>query len=961
MTSRCCQLLSPVFLCCVLHSSPVTAQVRGVAPEKGADPGLDQLTPVTLVEKARAAFESRDFATAEKGFETFIAKYGAMPEMAEAVRIHTPLLALSKVAVGRHEEALDWIGKSLSDPKLPPALEDELSFWRGICFLALEQWPEAQHALGRYWSEPRHREAKRVEALLLFAHIYLLQGFPGEAAALLGDQIPKIRARAPEGAGRALVLRFHALLVSDQEETALQLVKEEFPRLDSLVQVASFQSLTVALAGRFIEERRWHDAISCLQRVWPRDRILRVQEEKRRLVEERLSGLSAAPGNESLRQQLGSLEKRIVHEVEAIEKAANFDSAVRLRLATAYQGLDRPREAALILDDMLVRMPADEVVDTASLTALQCWMQVERWDRVVDLAALYEERFGSVGRHLPMVLFLKAESLRKSGRPAEAAVVCDHLLELFPEDDLAPRALFLQGILYLEQDDNDGALFHFEKLQRNHPGHELVEDGVFWSAMALAFDKQYAESREAMGRYLEVYGGESGTPKYGPSAIFRIAVCTFSLAEYTQAADLFRDFLARYAGDDAAAEARLLLGDALLGLGEIDEGLAVYRTIPPESGRFFEEAWFKTGKAFKLTERYEEMKQHFETFVKDHPDSPRLPEAVYWIGWNHLREEHPDAARSIYWETLRRHGDNAEMSGMEDLLSALPKVYRDGAEGGGRERLLEDLEKAAQQANQEKKATLALRCDWARSVLEGKADAEKGRRGLASLKGRVDPRQHNPMLSVDVAEALEGLNGFTEAGKLYAEIRRWHPNCLGKDRLHAGLARVAESQEDWDDALRYYGKCERETAQTSRLGDILLAKGRILSRVGRRTEAMEAYEKVLEIREILPSTKAEALLQMGDLLVSGGELLKATAYYERLYVSYGRYGELVAAAYEKRAAILEELDRKVEALEVWSELAEREDLADYPESGRAKARLAMLAPTLRPEESARQTTGGTGS
>ncbi|MEZ5430026.1 MAG: tetratricopeptide repeat protein [Verrucomicrobiales bacterium] len=149
-------------------------------------------------------------------------------------------------------------------------------------------------------------------------------------------------------------------------------------------------------------------------------------------------------------------------------------------------------------------MPADEVVDTASLTALQCWMQVERWDRVVDLAALYEERFGSVGHHLPMVLFLKAESLRKSGRPAEAAVVCDHLLELFPEDDLAPRALFLQGILYLEQDDNDGALFHFEKLQRNHPGHELVEDGVFWSAMALAFDKQYAESREAMGRYLEV-------------------------------------------------------------------------------------------------------------------------------------------------------------------------------------------------------------------------------------------------------------------------------------------------------------------------------------------------------------------------------------------------------------------------------------------------------------------------
>ena len=70
--------------------------------------------------------------------------------------------------------------------------------------------------------------------------------------------------------------------------------------------------------------------------------------------------------------------------------------------------------------------------------------------------------------------------------------------------------------------------------------------------------------------------------------------------------------------------------------------------------------------------------------------------------------------------------------------------------------------------------------------------------------------------------------------------------------------------------------------------------------------------------------------------------MKATAYFERVYVAYGKFRGMVAQSYLRRGELLEELGRSREAIEVYRALLQREDLGGMPEHGQARRHLAEL-------------------
>lgn len=906
--------------------------------------------PKEWLERGRAAFAAGDFAAAETAFQRFFTDYGAAAETQEAVRIHTPLLAMCKVGTRKFAEALEWIDKSFADPKLDPALADELSFWKGIALMTEGQLVEAQHAFGAYWSDEGHQPVKRYEALILFATLYLQQGFPSEAAAFLGDQLPKIQTLAPEAAGRAVVLRLHALLEAGEHDAALALVREQHPRLAGLTQVISFQTLALQLGSRLLEEKRWLDAVACLQRIAPRERLLGWQQARRADIERRIAALRGQPTGQATIFQLETILKRVEREVANFEKIEHFDSALRLRLASAFQGMGRYREAALVMEEMLHTLPPDPVVDAASLALIQCWMEIGRWPKAVEAADLYGQKFGDSGQHLATVLYLKAEALREDQRLDAAQLAFGDLVERFPADPVAPKAIFMQGFLYLQQDDNEGALYQFDQVGKKHPDSPLLDDAAYWSGMALSFSKDYAGARDAMRAYLERFSRDGAAPKYRKEAEFRIAVCTFSLAEYPESIALLEAYIARHPGDELADEAHLLLGDALFSEGEIDRGIAAYQAIRPESTRFFEDGWFKIGKARQLTEDFAAMRTHFERFVQLHPDSQRLPEAVYWLGWIDIQAGKVESARDSYWTTITRHGNRPELFSIDDLIAALPKVYQPDGDAG-REALLTELEKFQQLAESGRRDTLALRCAWGRARVLERIDPARARAALLAATALVDPRIHNPQIAVDCADAQRLAGNSLLAKELYTEIRRWHPRAIQKDRICAGLGSLAEEAGEIDEAIAYYGKFEAETAASARLGEIRLAKARLLARKGDTRPARETLAALLEEPTVPATVKAQALFELGESHLAAGEKKTALPYFERIYVAYGKFTDLNARAYARRAGTLEELGLPREALEVYRELAGRRDLASTDEARLAQEKVRQLespAPAAEP-------------
>jgi hypothetical protein len=61
-----------------------------------------------------------------------------------------------------------------------------------------------------------------------------------------------------------------------------------------------------------------------------------------------------------------------------------------LRLAAAYQAMNRYREAALILEQMIKDLPADRVVESASVNLVQCWSAIECWSRASEAAGVHK-------------------------------------------------------------------------------------------------------------------------------------------------------------------------------------------------------------------------------------------------------------------------------------------------------------------------------------------------------------------------------------------------------------------------------------------------------------------------------------------------------------------------------------------------------------------------------------------
>ncbi len=900
-----------------------------------AGPDLTAEGPSELLERGRTAFAANDFAVAEAALETFMTDYGTAAEAEEAVRLHRPLLAISKVGLKKFAEARGWIDESLTDPEIDPALADELRFWRAICLMQAGELVPAQRAFGEYWANEGHDAVKRYEALLLFATLYLQQGFPEAAADFLEGQLPHYRETAPEAASRAVVLELYARIEADQPDEALAVLRREHRHMDHMTQVISFQTLALQLGASFLEEERYYPAITSLQLIWPSARLLDYQNAKIEEIHERIAVLEQRPNTRGIVFQLQTILKRVERELANFEAIENFDSALRLRLAMAYQGLGRYTEAALVMEEMLVSMPPDPIVEKATLAQIQCWMEVRRWPRAVRAAERYENVFGADGPSLATVLFLKAEALREDQRHQAAQLAYGDLVDRFPDDPFAAKAIFMQGFLYLQQDDNDGALYQFAQVQRLHPESTMVEDADYWTGMTYSFSGLYAEAREHLAAYLTRYD----LPKYQKESVFRIAVCTFSLAEYEEAIRLLEAFATDHPGDPLTDEAHLLIGDACLGEGRIEEGFAAYQKVRPESRRFFEDAWFKQGNAYKLLEEIPTMREHFETFVADRPDSPRLPEAVYWIGWTHTREGETEEARRIYWETIETLGDDPERTSMTDLFAGLPKVYPSGT---GREELLRRLQILKARAAAEKKITLALRAGWAKSLVPGDTGPRTGRVELLDIAKWVDPKIHDPVIAIDVAEALLKSGNSLSAKTLFTDIRKWHPRTPGRDRIYRALGDIAAAEGDTDKAIGFYTRFERETAASRQLGEVRLKLAALYESTGKPHAARETLESTLQTTGVTAAIKAEALLRLGHSHVARDDHKTAIVYFERLYVAYGKFSELNAKAYWARGQSLEKLRLEREALETYEELAGREDLRSFDETAKAAERIVSL-------------------
>lgn len=911
-------------------------------------PAQTQDAPTTgtardLITKADAAYNSKRYDEAASGYRRYLDDFGSNPEAApDLPGVHYNLAAalMQKQDFARAADAAEV---ALGDKERTEAQREDLIFWRGAALLQCGDPERALVALDEFRSK-YPRSAKSADGQLLAASALLQAGKLVEAASAFREI--RLSPAHPHRA-RAIVLELHCLAETGNDDAALEVVSKESPRQAAeITQVAAFQLLALGLGERLLEAGRSRDAIRALQVVWPRDQL--VAHQRRRLEE---NGEALAQADRQLRPDpcqrasLAQEQKEIQRELAQLEKMPSFDASTRFRLASAFQQQGRYRECALLLEDMLRQMQPDATVEKASLSALQSWMAIERYDRAIESSCLFEQRFPG-SKSLPLALYLRGTAQQRLERYDAALETFAGLREKFPSSAEAPRAFFLRGFTQLLAERNDDAAATFGAFLKDHPAHELAEPAHYWRGSALAFAKKFPEARAVLAAHPAKFREGS---LLGPAA-FRLAYCAQATKDYALAETELKTYLAEYPGGEEANEARILLGDALLAQGKADEGKSAYAAIPAEAGRWNEDSYFKRAKILKLEEDHDGVRALLQEYLAAHPRSSRAAEALYLIGQSWRQQEHPEKAIEEYWRAIDQFGNDPEALAVEDLFVALGRHYKDEAQKLDH---LAALRKLRDRAAEQHQTVLAARAVWALAQAVKGSDPVLHAALLRELSVTLKPELSNPRVLADCAEA-EVLAAGSEpdpraaaarkakAGQLYRDMLKWHPRATQKDKALAALARISEEAGDSASARDYRARIERDVPWSPLVGEALMARAGEETRAGRYDAACETYTKLLGVQAVSGKLKAGALLALGEIEMLRDRPQTAIPYYQRIYVMYGRWGDAVAKAYLRSGEAFEQLKDVDAARRTYQELVSREELAGMPEAATARERLGRI-------------------
>lgn len=820
-----------------------------------------------------------------------------------------------------------------------PAVRRELLFQRAACALRLNRTATAREHFeafaGLFPPSTLHKEdpspaleKKRLQdALLLIARCLLNEGRASDAAEKAAQFRPHLDAfHAPE----AVALQFRALIASEQNDRALRFFQENEAELRSGIAPPGTQSCLLKLGAQLLDSGKPREALACLLRGGSFRSIATFKEKRLETFEARAAAEPRRAGNtRSSQGALPESEQAIQSELTSPEYCSSLDAHTRLRAAAAYAALERPLEAALILNEACRLWASDAALLKAHATLAAYWSQAERWNEAVEAAEVFHQKCPG-SPEAPNIALLQGAALQKLGRLDEAVDAFRRVSDRFPKTEAAARARLMEAFVQLIKGNAEAALPTFETLQSVKTAADVSEGASFGRCLAYALGNQHCKCLSAAGEYQRKH--PSG--EHLPDVQFQKARAAHMSRDYQTAIRELRAFLKAFPGHDKTGEAGVLLGDALLSENSPQEAMDAYRGVPADRTSY-EQAWFKAAPLFSLLHKTESLPEHLWAFQTDRPKSAQLADALLWVRKASPTPAAEDDTDKLFWELLAQHGDHWEVPAVDILLGGLCR--RNHQPPGFSERLDRTLKSATTGGH----AVLRIRLLRALARLEADRPEESCRL-LREAMALAKPETTSPSLLADFGDELLAQGDAEGASGHWRNLLKWHPRAVEKDRALAGLASAAQANGRTHEAMTWINRFETETESSPLTGRVLLKKAALLRETGSEGDAIRTLEAILRQNGISGEWKSEALLGLAEHHMQAGNPGRAVPYYQRVYTAYGRLTGPLTRAYLRSGEAFEQLNDREAARRTYREMLER-DLSASPEAvHKARERLHSL-------------------
>ena len=878
-------------------------EIQGGSQASQIQAGLERV----YYNAALCQFLTGNFAGAEEAFVRYNKKYPRGTYLHESY----VYIADAQRFAGRLDPAVKSYEAALRRFSYPVDLRTDIYAAIARCHLAGGDWARAREPLRKaFESAPDFLRRSRAATLLATAYLKTLdldQIYPMVPYLLTRDSL----------AARSIAFNLAALEAGD------------------------------ALFG----EERYREAFWVHRLVYPYDE---VQLRTERFLEQLQTLVLEAQQDTPDPRRLLRLQEWVADteaELQALrDQVENYDPELHYRIARGYMEAKRYREGCELFL-YLYRAGGEARAEEALYLAFVCAANVPPRGRAYEIARLYMDEFPGGEWYDALTLTTGQMYAREPNWP-EVIRHFSEVLQVKPGHQAAAECLYLLGYAHFMEEQFEQARVRLLDLRTRFPESDLMDDALYWSAMSAIFAGDFETGAREFETLLQHF---PDTP-YGIDAAYRLGVCNYALGDYDRAEQRLAAFQLAHPGHALAAEAQMTRGDIAGAVGRVDDAIRHYQTAMNASTNDlnieqFNHCAFQAGQILYDHERYADLRAHFQRYLEQAREGANAPLAIYWIGRAMWQMNERMGTVRFYRDAALKHGRDRLAVGVDMILdewvAATRKLSPDEAavawkdieltvraarDGGDRvaqlrfQRLLlyhPDLQPAARERLLDLLCTSSNIPYASPSVLETL---------LATARARGQDE-----LAVQTARAVIG--DFTETD--YALDARMFLAQRAVGLARAEPAGSPRAQALFDEAVGHLQVIRDVYATSGEAAEALLTLGEVYTLQSKTDEADQCFKDVLGVRgwrNLWP----RALLGRGACAEARREWIRASAFYERIYVLYIGYREIAAQAYYRRAECLHRGYEDAKAIETLKALLGNPDFVAFPEYEKARQLLARL-------------------
>ncbi len=896
---------------------------------------------VAIFKAGLAAFEKADYDNAIKNLTTVISNVGKATPVLEAAYFD---VAVANYNLQRYQEAATAFTNYRDKyPKGSRVLDATLSL--ANAYIGLKNYDKALVELQKIETIPAQRE----QVLFLRASILIEQKKNGDA-------IKPLEALTADGLKSAIQVRGALLL------TSLYVERSAFGKANAMIaaiqrnlalvdNILRFNGLIIELGDKLLSRDCYPQALALYHLARSRNEVIQYQEQRiatnERQVEENKAKFRLSKDvADLLPNQL--IYSALVDGKKALEEmktAPNFEPALLIRIARAYQQNDRPQEASLVYQQIVDKYPGSTAEREPALFGLIATLaDSSRQKRALEACANYLKTFPS-GPNAAAVAYLRGAMALDSGDFAQAVSYFGSAVNDQPTGAYADRMSFLTGNAHFLAGDSKAALASYQQYLKKFPAGDYAEEAEYRVGLCQMFADQYEDAQKNFLEYMRKHPqGE-----FAPDVQYRLAVIKYAAKEFDAAIADCQAWLKQYPTARPTAEVYALLGDAQASLDQKEAAAASYissykAALEADNDEVLNYSLFEAGKVLGKIGKWENAAGMFEEFLKDHPDHPLAPAAVANIIQARTKLGQVDQAKTFAASAAARFIADPGKEATENLLTQLAGLVA--------RRRQKDVDPAAEldrlltfppEANVPDSPTVKARRLFAHAELMTFLRKPKDHdAAIYQMADQTKPGDLSPLLLGEAGEALLAHDRVLPAREMFEQMIARYPKSDVLDFAYVGLGDMAFKAGDFDKALTLYSHAVDDIPSSYRIKEATMGKAKTLLALNRTDEAAKMFEQIASVKEWRGESTAESLVSLGDIAVKRADFPKAIAYYQRVYVAWQKYPRWVARAYIESAHAFEKLGKNQEAVNTYKEMVRNEKIADTGEVQEARQRLAEL-------------------